>query len=41
MPSATSSGEIQMTLHQVNQDGAGYVHDQTYRAYISNLLELF
>jgi hypothetical protein len=25
LPSATSSGEIQMTLHQVNQDGAGYV----------------
>ncbi|CAE6505454.1 unnamed protein product [Rhizoctonia solani] len=23
LPSATSSGEIQMTLHQVNQDGAG------------------
>ncbi|KAG9076536.1 hypothetical protein FRC06_009455 [Ceratobasidium sp. 370] len=23
IPSATSSGEIQMTLHQVNQDGAG------------------
>lgn len=23
MPSATASGEIQMTLHQVNQDGAG------------------
>ncbi|CCO31770.1 hypothetical protein BN14_05820 [Rhizoctonia solani AG-1 IB] len=23
IPSATASGEIQMTLHQVNQDGAG------------------
>lgn len=23
LPSATSSGEVQMTLHQVNQDGAG------------------
>ncbi|CAE6501092.1 unnamed protein product [Rhizoctonia solani] len=23
MPSATASGEIQMTLHQINQDGAG------------------
>jgi len=23
LPSATSNGEVEMTLHQINQDGAG------------------
>ncbi|KAG8775895.1 hypothetical protein FRC12_001214 [Ceratobasidium sp. 428] len=40
LPSVSPNGEIQMTLHQVNQDGAGYVQP-AQTICVSNTLLLF